>query len=50
MLKFSPVDYTSFVLILEASESGIDEIMILPLKCNKSFFKPKLLETPSITL
>ena len=50
MLKFSPIDCTSFVLALEASESGLNKIMILPLKCNKSFFKSKSLVIPSNTL
>ena len=50
ILKFSLVDYTSFVLVLEASESGIDEIMILPLKYNKSFSKSRSLVIPSNAL
>ena len=50
MLKFSPIDCTSFILVLEASESGIDEITILLLKNNNFFFKPKSLVTPSNAL
>ena len=44
------MDCTSLVLALEASESGLDKIMILPLKYNKSFFKSKSLVIPSNAL
>ena len=46
MLKLPPID--CIFLALEASESGLDKIMILPLKYNKSFFKSKSLVTPQI--
>ena len=46
-MKFPPIDHKYSVLALEAFELGLDEIMILLLKNNKSFFKSKLLVTPS---
>ena len=36
-IKFSPMDHKSFVLALDAFKSEFGKIMILPLKCNKSF-------------
>ena len=50
ILKLTLIDYKSCVLAFEASESKLDKIMILPLKYNKFFFKPKSLVTPSYTL
>ena len=49
-MKLSPIDYKSSVLALEAFKSELDKIMILSLKYNKSFFKPKSLVTPSNVL
>ena len=49
-MKFFLIDHKSSVLALEAFELGLDEIMILLLKNNKSFFKPKSLVTSSNTL
>ena len=50
ILKLSPINYKSCVLALEASESELDKIMILLLKYNKSFFKPRSLVTSSNAL
>ena len=50
ILKLPPIDHKSFILALEAFELRLDEIMILPLINNKSFFKSKSLVTPSNTL
>ena len=47
-MKLSLIDHKSSVLALETFESELDKIMILPLKYNKFFFKPKLLITPQI--
>ena len=47
-MKLPPIDHKSSVLTLEAFESELDKIMILPLKYNKSFSKPKSLVTPQI--
>ena len=46
-MKLSPIDHKSSVLALETFKSELDKIIILPLKYNKSFFKPKSLVTPS---
>ena len=45
ILKLPLIDHKSSVLAFEVFELGLDEIMILPLINNKSFFKPKLLVT-----
>ena len=50
ILKLPPIDYKSCVLALEASESELDKIIILPLKYNESFSKPKSLVTSSNAL
>ena len=49
-MKLPPIDHKSSILTLEAFELELDKIIILPLKYNKSFFKPKSLVTPSNTL
>ena len=46
-MKLPPIDHKSSVLAFEAFELELDKIMILSLKYNKSFSKPKLLVTPS---
>ena len=45
-MNFFSIDYKSSVHALETFELGLGEIIILPLKNNKSFFKPKSLVTP----
>ena len=46
-MKLPSINYKSSILALKTFESELDKIMILPLKYNKSFFKPKSLVTPS---
>ena len=46
-MKLSPINHKSSVLALETFKSELNKIMILSLKYNKSFFKPKLLVIPS---
>ena len=50
ILKLPPIYYKSYVLALEASESEIGRVTILPLKYNESFSKSKSLVTPSNAL
>ena len=49
-MKLPPIDHKSSVLALETVKLELDKIMILPLKYNKFFFKPKSLVTPSNVL
>ena len=46
-MKLPLIDHKSSILTLEAFESKLDKIIILLLKYNKFFFKPKSLVTPS---
>ena len=50
ILRLPSKDHKSSILALEAFELGLAEIMILLLKNNKSFSKPKILVTPSNAL
>ena len=49
-MKLPSIDHKSSVLAFEALKSELDKIMVLLLKCNKFFFKPKSLVTPSNVL
>ena len=40
------MDHKFFVLALDSIKSGFDKIMILSLKCNKSFFLVKIISNP----